>query len=250
MVSSGRRLSRRAAASVTSSHARSFRSRPPGFRLLQYRQRGRRSPSAAFVSFSPCSGVSPMSQCPSIDRRPPAALCALSFDPPPLRNACLDLCSASLDLIGFALGGLDAWRHWGLGGLHLALMVALTPLDEHIQSREHEAKTERKAETESEPERKGERIASASVATVVGGREGGRERWRGSDGDFEEGAGGQSRTKFGGESVRDAGGGGADGNGYDSCDDHGAGNDLDDDEGRGDLIGGRWGGGVRGAGEM
>ena len=40
--------------------------------------------------------------------------------------------------------------------MHLALMVALTPLDEHIQSREHEAKTERKAETESEPERKGE----------------------------------------------------------------------------------------------
>jgi len=55
--------------------------------------------------------------------------------------------------------------------LHLALMVALTPLDEHIQSREHEAKTERKAETESEPERKGERIASVAIAIVVGGRE-------------------------------------------------------------------------------
>jgi hypothetical protein len=44
---------------------------------------------------------------------------------------------------------------------------ALTPLDEHIQSREHEAASE--AETEAEPERKGERIAS--VGNVVGGLE-------------------------------------------------------------------------------
>ena len=51
--------------------------------------------------------------------------------------------------------------------MHLALMVALTPLDEHKQSREHEAASE--AETEAEPERKGERIAS--VAIVVGGLE-------------------------------------------------------------------------------
>ena len=44
---------------------------------------------------------------------------------------------------------------------------ALTPIDEHKQSREHEAASE--AETEAETERKGERIAS--VANVVGGLE-------------------------------------------------------------------------------
>jgi hypothetical protein len=71
---------------------------------------------------------------------------------------------------------LDAWRDWGLGGWHLAL----APLDEHIQSREHEAASE--AETEAEPERKGERIARVENVRVVGGR----ERWRGSDGDSEE----------------------------------------------------------------
>ncbi len=54
---------------------------------------------------------------------------------------------------------------WGLGGWHLA------PLDEHIQSREHEAASE--AETEAEPERKGERIASLANVVV-----GGRECWR------------------------------------------------------------------------
>ena len=57
--------------------------------------------------------------------------------------------------------------HWGLVGGLLDFRRHLVPLDEHKQSREHEATS--KAETEAEPERKGERIAS--VANVVGGRE-------------------------------------------------------------------------------
>jgi hypothetical protein len=61
--------------------------------------------------------------------------------------------------------GLGGFLRCGLGGWHIA------PLDEHKQSREHEAASE--AETEAEPERKGERIAS--VANVVVG---GLEWWR------------------------------------------------------------------------
>ncbi len=53
------------------------------------------------------------------------------------------------------------------GGWHKFRRHALTPLDEHKQSREREAASE--AETEAEPERKGER--NASVANVVGGLE-------------------------------------------------------------------------------
>ena len=123
------------------------------------------------------------------------------------------------------------------------MYLALAPHDEHIQSREHEAASE--AETEAEPERKGERIARVGVGARECWSHGARECWRGSDGDSEEGAGGRSRAKCGGESVRDASGGGADGNGHESCDDHRAGSDLDNDEGRGNL-GGEVGGDEKG----
>ena len=105
------------------------------------------------------------------------------------------------------------------------------PLEEHKQREEHEAASE--AETEAEPERKGERVVTVGARGCW--RDVARDCWRGRDGDSEEGAGGRSRAKCSGESVRDARGGGADGNGHESCDDHGAGSDLDSNKGRGNL---------------
>jgi len=113
--------------------------------------------------------------------------------------------------------------------LAVRLDLGITPRDEHKEHEEHEAAS--KAEAEAEPERKGERVVTVGARGCW--RDVARDCWRGSDGDSEEGAGGRSRAKCGGESVRDARGGGADGNGHESCDDHGAGSDLDSNKGRG-----------------
>jgi hypothetical protein len=107
-----------------------------------------------------------------VDLLRPHALYALSPEPPSAQRVPEPqvVLRVLLDLVWFSRWlirwGLDPRWHWGLGGWHLAL----APLDEHIQSREHEAASE--AETEAEPERKGERIASVGNVVV------GRECWR------------------------------------------------------------------------
>ena len=69
------RMSSRTAASVSSSHEAALFSLPPT-RASTSAIRQRDPPSAASVSSSP-SGLSPMFQCPSIDKRPPAPPSAL-----------------------------------------------------------------------------------------------------------------------------------------------------------------------------